>query len=135
RERPIRPRTTRSGPSAAPRAHGHSTTVTETRPAQAPPQFVMSAPVPSLRTRLPYRPSLDGLRAVAIIGVLVFHLDATWLPGGWLGVDLFFVLSGFLITSLLVAEQDRWGRIALLRFWGARMRRLLPSLVTVLLAV
>lgn len=95
----------------------------------------MSAPTPALRARLPYRPALDGLRAVAIIGVLVFHLDERFLQGGWLGVDLFFVLSGFLITNLLVAEQDRWGRISVVRFWGARMRRLLPSLITVLLAV
>ncbi|SKB03152.1 acyltransferase family protein [Aeromicrobium choanae] len=95
----------------------------------------MSAPVPSTRARLPYRPALDGLRAVAIAGVLVFHLDERALPGGWLGVDLFFVLSGFLITNLLVFERERWGRISVVRFWGARMRRLLPSLVTVLLAV
>ncbi|GAA3548021.1 membrane protein [Aeromicrobium flavum] len=95
----------------------------------------MSTPSPSPRARLPYRPALDGLRAVAILGVLVFHLDENLLPGGWLGVDLFFVLSGFLITQLLITEQDRWGRISLVRFWGARMRRLLPSLLTVLLAV
>ncbi|MBC9224823.1 acyltransferase family protein [Aeromicrobium sp. 636] len=95
----------------------------------------MTHPIAPPRARLPYRPALDGLRAVAIAGVLVFHLDESLLPGGWLGVDLFFVLSGFLITHLLMAEQDRWGRISVVRFWGARMRRLLPSLLTVLLAV
>ncbi|MBD4679037.1 acyltransferase family protein, partial [Xanthomonas citri pv. citri] len=55
--------------------------------------------------------------------------------GGWLGVDLFFVLSGYLITSLLVREYARSGRVDLRRFWSARARRLLPSLITVLIAV
>ncbi|WP_344058342.1 acyltransferase family protein [Terrabacter lapilli] len=72
---------------------------------------------------------LDGLRAVAIVAVLVYHLNASWLPGGFLGVDVFFVVSGFLITTLLVRERDRTGRIALSRFWVRRARRLLPALV------
>jgi peptidoglycan/LPS O-acetylase OafA/YrhL len=72
---------------------------------------------------------LDGLRALAIIGVLVYHLDAAWLPGGFLGVDVFFVVSGFLITTLLVREHRRTGRVALSQFWVRRARRLLPALV------
>jgi peptidoglycan/LPS O-acetylase OafA/YrhL len=72
---------------------------------------------------------LDGLRALAIGAVLVFHLDAGWLPGGFLGVDVFFVVSGFLITTLLVHEHRRTGRIALRDFWVRRARRLLPALV------
>lgn len=72
---------------------------------------------------------LDGLRALAIIGVLVYHLNASWLPGGFLGVDVFFVVSGFLITTLLLREQQRTGRIALSQFWVRRARRLLPALV------
>ncbi|GAA2150078.1 peptidoglycan/LPS O-acetylase OafA/YrhL [Humibacillus xanthopallidus] len=72
---------------------------------------------------------LDGLRALAIVGVLVYHLDAAWLPGGFLGVDVFFVVSGFLITTLLVHEHRRTGRIALSQFWVRRARRLLPALV------
>jgi peptidoglycan/LPS O-acetylase OafA/YrhL len=72
---------------------------------------------------------LDGLRALAIVGVLVYHLDAAWLPGGFLGVDVFFVVSGFLITTLLVREHRRTGRIALSQFWVRRARRLLPALV------
>ncbi|RYG77744.1 acyltransferase [Yimella sp. RIT 621] len=84
---------------------------------------------------LPYRPALDGLRGVAVAAVVVFHLNKSALPGGWLGVDLFFVLSGFLITSLLLTEHNRWGRISLGGFWASRARRLLPSLVLMLLAV
>ena len=72
---------------------------------------------------------LDGLRALAIVAVLVFHLNASWLPGGFLGVDVFFVVSGFLITSLLVHEHRRTGRIAFSQFWLRRARRLVPALV------
>lgn len=75
---------------------------------------------------------LDGLRAIAIAAVLVFHLNAAWLPGGFIGVDIFFVVSGFLITSLLVREEQRSGRIDLRGFWGRRARRLLPALFLVI---
>ncbi|HSO65959.1 MAG TPA: acyltransferase family protein [Ornithinibacter sp.] len=77
-------------------------------------------------TRLP---GLDGLRALAITAVLVFHLDPTWLPGGFLGVDVFFVVSGFLITTLLVRERTTTGRLDLPGFWTRRARRLLPALL------
>jgi peptidoglycan/LPS O-acetylase OafA/YrhL len=88
--------------------------------------------------RLVHQPALDGLRGVAVVAVLVFHdaLDRDprgWASGGFLGVDAFFVLSGFLITSLLLAEHGRSDRIALGRFWSRRARRLLPPLfVTVI---
>jgi len=72
---------------------------------------------------------LDGLRALAIVAVLAFHLDPSWLPGGFLGVDVFFVVSGFLITTLLVRERTRDGRIDLPGFWARRARRLLPALL------
>jgi peptidoglycan/LPS O-acetylase OafA/YrhL len=72
---------------------------------------------------------LDGLRALAIGAVLVFHLDPSWLPGGFLGVDVFFVVSGFLITTLLEREALTHGRIAFGRFWTRRARRLIPALV------
>src|SRR5437763_1205578 len=79
-----------------------------------------------------YRPGLDGLRALAVIGVLLYHAGVRWMPGGLLGVDLFFVISGFLITSLLIAELERSGRIALAGFYGRRARRLFPALAAVL---
>lgn len=71
---------------------------------------------------------LDGLRAIAVITVIVFHLTPGAMPGGYLGVDIFFVISGFLITALLVRERDKNGRIRLLGFWRRRARRLLPAL-------
>ena len=74
-------------------------------------------------------PALDGLRAVAVFGVLAFHGGMPWATGGFLGVDAFFVLSGYLITSLLVAEWEQSGRIDLPAFWKRRARRLLPALL------
>ena len=76
---------------------------------------------------------LDGLRALAVVAVLVFHLRASWLPGGFLGVDVFFVISGFLITTLLVREHARTGRLDLRGFWTRRARRLLPALLPVVI--
>jgi len=79
-------------------------------------------------------PGIDGLRAVAVGSVLIYHLGASWLPGGYLGVDVFLVISGFLITSLLLSEREGTGRIDLRRFWIRRARRLLPA-VLVMIAV
>ncbi|MFF8816643.1 acyltransferase family protein [Leucobacter sp. NPDC015123] len=76
---------------------------------------------------------LDGLRAIAVGMVLVYHLFPTALPGGFLGVDVFFVMSGFLITSLLLRELQGTGRIDLLAFWRRRARRLLPAVALVVL--
>ena len=72
------------------------------------------------------RPGLDGLRAIAVLAVVVYHADPDVLPGGFVGVDLFFVLSGYLITTLLIGEHDRSGRVSLRAFWGRRARRLWP---------
>ncbi len=82
-----------------------------------------------------YLPGLDGVRALAVLGVLLYHADLDWIPGGFLGVDVFFVLSGFLITSLLLEEFDRSGRIDFGRFYLGRARRLLPALILMLLVV
>ena len=76
------------------------------------------------RPRLAYYGGLDGLRALAIVAVLVYHGGVAWATGGFLGVEAFFVLSGFLITSLLVSEWRRTGTVALRAFWGRRARRL-----------
>jgi peptidoglycan/LPS O-acetylase OafA/YrhL len=84
--------------------------------------------------RLPYLPALDGLRAIAVTAVLLYHLELSWARGGFLGVDLFFVISGFLITTLLLGEHDATGRIALGPFWLRRFRRLVPPLVVVVAA-
>ena len=77
-------------------------------------------------------PGIDGLRAVAVTAVFLYHADPSWVPGGFLGVDVFFVISGYLITSLLLAEFGDSGRVALWRFWGRRARRLLPALFALL---
>ena len=81
---------------------------------------------------LAYRPGLDGIRAVAVAAVVLFHGRVAGVPGGFLGVDLFFVLSGFLITSLLLEEHARTGGIDLVRFWLGRARRLLPAALLVI---
>lgn len=82
-----------------------------------------------------YRPALDGLRAVAVGAVILYHLGYRWIPGGFLGVDLFFVLSGYLITELLLAEYGRRGRIDFAAFYIRRLRRLMPALLLMALAV
>jgi peptidoglycan/LPS O-acetylase OafA/YrhL len=82
----------------------------------------------SQNSRLPYLPGLDGLRALAVMAVILYHADLRWMPGGFLGVEVFFVISGYLITSLLLVEWRRRGRIDLKDFWLRRARRLLPAL-------
>jgi peptidoglycan/LPS O-acetylase OafA/YrhL len=80
------------------------------------------------------RQEIQGLRAVAVLLVLLFHLWPNRLPGGYIGVDVFFVISGFLITSLLLREVDRTGTVSLVGFWARRLRRLLPAAYVVLVA-
>ena len=76
-----------------------------------------------------YIPAIDGLRAVAVIAVMLYHLGVPWIPGGFLGVDLFFVISGYVITRLLLDSIQRSGGLDLRAFYKSRLRRLLPPLV------
>lgn len=83
------------------------------------------------RPKSRYIPALDGLRTLAVVAVVLYHLNLTWAQGGLLGVTIFFVLSGYLITRLLLNEIAKTGRIDLKSFWIRRIRRLFPAVVTV----
>lgn len=85
-------------------------------------------------TSLAYRPHIDGLRAVAVLPVLAYHAGLPFVPGGFVGVDIFFVISGFLISALLFREFELHGEISLIGFYERRVRRLAPALLLVLLA-
>src|SRR3712207_9565761 len=86
---------------------------------------------PPRSTLFPYT-TLFRSRAFAVIAVLLYHADLAWIPGGFLGVEVFFVISGYLITALLLAEWRQRGRIDLKTFWLRRARRLLPALYVLL---
>jgi peptidoglycan/LPS O-acetylase OafA/YrhL len=79
-------------------------------------------------SRVPHLPGLDGMRALAVVAVMIYHTNNGWLPGGFIGVEVFFVISGYLITLLLIGEHEKTGRIDLRQFWLRRARRLLPAL-------
>ena len=83
------------------------------------------------RPRGRYIPALDGIRALAVAAVILYHLNPSLAPGGMQGVTVFFVLSGFLITHLLIVEFDGSGRIDLKGFWRRRLKRLVPAIVVV----
>src|SRR6202012_1474498 len=103
---------------------------------QPAPSLPCIGPMPEPITRGErYMPGLDGLRAIAVLAVIFFHLDFGWAPGGLLGVGIFFTLSGYLITDILLGQYMRRGAIHLGRFWLGRARRLLPALFLMLLIV
>src|SRR5215510_16279645 len=81
---------------------------------------------------VPYRPDIDGLRAVAVLPVLLYHFQIAPFTGGFVGVDIFFVISGYLITSLIVSDMGK-GSFSLLSFYERRVRRILPALFSMLL--
>jgi len=88
--------------------------------------------------KLTYRPEIDGLRAIAIISVILYHLKINFeghniFAGGFIGVDIFFVISGYLITSLILKELEITGKFSFLHFYERRARRILPALFVVIL--
>jgi peptidoglycan/LPS O-acetylase OafA/YrhL len=99
----------------------------------APPET--AGPATERDTGFRYQPALDGIRALAVLAVMAYHGAYKWARGGFLGVDAFFVLSGFLITTLLVLEWRKAQTIHLVAFWGRRIRRLLPALLLVIVFV
>jgi len=94
------------------------------------PLALSARPRPAGHTR--YRPDIDGLRAVAIVSVLLYHAGSAMFGGGFVGVDVFFVISGFLITTILVDEIE-FGRFSIVAFYERRVRRIFPALFVVLL--
>ncbi len=99
----------------------------------APAPLVRRQPRPVAATKPPaadYRPAIDGLRAVAVLAVVVFHLDSRWLPGGFVGVDVFFVISGYLITGILLRDASEH-RFSFAKFYQRRIARLFPAFFTV----
>lgn len=119
--------TATAAPATAPAAASASASST------AAPATTAPATTPRRRrARLRQVPGLDGLRGLAVLAVVIYHFFGDILPGGYLGVDMFFVLSGFLITSLLVREFNTTGRISLKDFWLRRFRRILPAALVVL---
>lgn len=109
------------------RLRARAVTALTTQPATAPPAKR------GRRASRAFRPDIQALRALAVTSVLLYHLWPNRLTGGFVGVDVFFVISGYLITSHLVRERERTGRIALGRFWARRATRLLPASLLVLL--
>ena len=84
--------------------------------------------------KLPYRPDIDGLRAVAILSVVGFHLFPDQVPGGFVGVDIFFVISGYLISTIVFSNLEQ-GSFSILEFYDRRIRRIFPALITMMAVV
>lgn len=86
-----------------------------------------------LHPNIKYRSDIDGLRAFAVLSVILFHINKNWIPGGFLGVDIFFVISGYLITLILTREIDKSNKIDIVNFYKRRIKRIIPALVFVLI--
>src|SRR5262245_20006425 len=99
---------------------------------EAPPNH--AAPGAAPKPSIPYNAALDGVRAIAIMAVLIFHVSPAILGGGFVGVDVFFVLSGFLVTSILIKDL-REGRFSMREFYLRRIQRLLPNAILTVLTV
>ena len=82
----------------------------------------------------PFRPDVEGLRAVAVLLVVLFHSGVSWVSGGYVGVDVFFVISGFVITGVLLRERASSGRTSIFAFYGRRCRRIIPAATLVIIA-
>lgn len=132
------------GPADRSRVRTGSRTPPPPPPAGAGSRRRITSPLPpprktnpnvSSRTRFDYVPSIDGLRALAITAVVLYHADVPWMPGGFIGVEVFLAISGFLITSLLAREFRRHGSVDITDFWARRARRLLPAMWAVIFSV
>ncbi|EMY36019.1 acyltransferase domain-containing membrane protein, partial [Arthrobacter crystallopoietes BAB-32] len=87
------------------------------------------------KVRRKFLPEIQALRALAVLMVVAYHLEPRWLPGGFVGVDVFFVISGFLITGHMLREVERTGTLSLRNFWAARVRRILPAALLTIVVV
>jgi peptidoglycan/LPS O-acetylase OafA/YrhL len=109
-------------------------TAIETRPRTV--RSSRAAPPSTLaRTSMGYQPGLDGLRAISVVAVILYHAGFSWMHGGFFGVEVFFVVSGYLITMLLIEEREKTGGVSLSQFWLRRARRLFPALFLMMFAV
>ncbi len=115
----------RSAGRTATGAHDATTKMTNRRRRSAPAEI----------SKVPYLPGLDGMRAIAVVAVMIYHANSDWLPGGFLGVEVFFVISGYLITLLLISEKERTAQVHMTSFWIRRAKRLLPALFTMMIAL
>ncbi len=102
--------------------------------ARASDRRLPASPAAAPSSGFGYFPGLDGVRAISVIAVLLYHAEVSGMKGGFLGVEVFFVISGYLITSLLLGEEERSGAVSLRQFWIRRARRLLPAMYAVVLA-
>src|ERR1700748_861151 len=93
----------------------------------------LQQPGQNISSRPKYRPGIDGLRAVAVVAVVAYHTGVPGFGGGFIGVDIFFVVSGYLITGLLLLDIETFGRVRFLEFYARRVRRIFPTLVLVVL--